>query len=83
MGGGNMNMMTEAEAKTKWCPMVRTQPFIGAEKDCWATTNRGWGGSLDVVTPLGTKCLASDCMLWQWDNAITDGPRKGRCGLSR
>lgn len=67
--------MTEDEAKKKWCPMVRH----AADRD----------GGFHVTN--GQKsagfqnCIASDCMMWQWDN----NPKQpecdyynGHCGLA-
>lgn len=42
--------MTEDEAKTKWCPMVR-HPIFPQEAG---------GGNL------GGKCISSACMMWRW-----------------
>ena len=73
--------MTEDEAKTKWCPMIR---FAGAGNPVnggvWST-NRG-----DDPGDIGaTKCLASGCMMWRWtfiDEALTDSKTHGYCGLA-
>jgi len=64
--------MTEAEARTKWCPMVRYPVWPG---ECS-------GGNE------GAKCIASDCMMWQWATTPGQeqcgyGPAKGYCGLGR
>jgi hypothetical protein len=57
-------MMTEDEAKTKWCPMVR---FVPSTEDHRAITNR-----VDVLVPDDSKsialCIGSACMAWQWGN---------------
>ena len=47
--------MTEEEARTKWCPMVRS---VGG-------VNRGYNGK----SMADTLCLASDCMMWRWRNS--------------
>jgi len=84
-------ILSEEEAKTKWCPMVRySQNFNDL------TSNRP--GEYDHP-----YCMASDCMMWRWENqeAWIDRieemrktspkmstqelseifPRKGFCGL--
>ncbi len=75
-------MYTEEEAKTKWCPMVRMARVVaedgGGVPKVAATSNRG------------AFCIASDCMMWRWDNGSgyehADGsktdPERGYCGLA-
>ena len=47
--------MTEDEAKTKWCPMVRMEGPTNTDR----SQNR-WGDG----DPIG-QCIASDCMMWR------------------
>ncbi len=78
-------MLTEEEARTKWCPHGR-----GVDNDFAAGI---------VVTNLGCLCLGSDCMQWRWlgrritfydgDNGsgTTQTPendigKRGYCGLA-
>lgn len=72
--------MTEAEARTKWCPMVRGERGY----------NRVKFGEPD---PWGF-CVGSRCMMWRWlpDGAAVNGQftpfgslssTHGECGLSR
>ena len=81
--------MTESEAKTKWCPMVR---HSGGEDE--PASNRA-NNALKTEDPVGdmpwNKCVASDCAMWVWDNGKVDtqsmikGDRvikeEGHCGL--
>jgi len=69
--------MTEDQAKTKWCPMVRRSMFTYGSHDI--SVNRD--GQND-------KCLASECAMWRWN--ITTDPifdekvqsrNNGFCGL--
>lgn len=55
-------MVTEEEAKKKWCPMVRC---AGIDDDDEAV--RG-AGNCDVLSrnPEDCRCIASDCMAWRW-----------------
>ena len=46
--------MTEKEAKTRWCPMVRRN--VGWNRDMMH-------GKVDD----GCFCIASDCMMWRWE----------------
>jgi len=70
-----MNVMTEEEAKGKWCPFYRRSPGSAA----FPTNNRDRGGA----------CLASDCMAWrsadpEGNHAYVDQPipQFGFCGLA-
>lgn len=47
--------MTEEEAKTRWCPMMRDQPWID---DDGKTTNARAGDHV--------HCIGSGCMMWRW-----------------
>lgn len=67
--------MTEQEAKTKWCPMVRTPSS--------AIENQNTGINRESAE---FNCIASDCMLWVWDfygSVPIDYPTVGHCGLCR
>lgn len=68
--GGGM-LLTEEEAKTKWCPMSRMEG-----------NNRHWGSQKYI-----SSCIASECMMWRWSDErgkTPDGDRvyiTGFCGL--
>lgn len=51
-------MLTEDEAKKKWCPHVR----LGDEQGVSASINRAWGRGC----PDAARCIASECMAWRW-----------------
>ena len=60
--------MTEKEAKTKWCPMVRVgeDDAAGNRTAACGVVNAGLGAG----TPW-QNCIASDCMMWRaTDNEI-------------
>lgn len=63
--------MTEEEAKTKWCPMVR----IGVGEG--SSTNLSWVSSPEDLQKADNNCLASACMMWR-ETAADDG----YCGLA-
>ena len=53
-------MMTEEEAKTKWCPFAR---YIGDTRDRTSAHNRvGSGDGFNSEC----NCIASQCMAWRW-----------------
>lgn len=68
-------LLTEAEAKTKWCPFVR---LVGgaqaADTTGGADVSSGVSGynrvlisgSSNYLTPHAGRCVASECMAWRW-----------------
>jgi hypothetical protein len=68
--------MTAKEAKTKWCPFSRVALSEGMAAN--RTASMGKGGYADIAEE--TRCIASDCMAWQWH---TMDPPVGDCGLKR
>ena len=69
--------MTESEAKTKWCPMVRLSTLGGGNVVFNASENQR------------AHCVGSDCMMWREYNYEVwneDAPPKktgiGYCGLA-
>lgn len=68
--------MTEEEAKTKWCPMVRAGHVAGM------AVNVEPNGDFKYVT----RCIASDCMMWK-QYVVPTGKKDellagGYCGLA-
>lgn len=68
--------MTEDEAKTKWCPMVRSS-------DTDQTVDNAY---ISDRNPSYSRCIGSDCMMWRWkldvrfaETSKTDG----YCGLAK
>lgn len=55
-------MYTEDKAKTKWCPHAL---LPGEEPG--VSYNRHHLEASDFIIQHGTNCIASDCMMWQWD----------------
>lgn len=50
-------MLTEDQARTKWCPHVREL------MDDAASANRDYKGGLGNIA---ARCIASECMQWRW-----------------
>ncbi len=72
--------LTETEARNKWCPFVRIA--AGTDTTGGTTINRRVSAAgIDDYC----KCIASDCMAWQWvrepRNFGTE-PDRGYCGLA-
>lgn len=81
-------LVTESQAKTKWCPMVRytVSDVIG---DATPPRNR-WVSSDDKnLNPSASCCIGRECMMWQWAEAFhedfgvtPDEGSLGFCGLA-
>lgn len=56
-------MMTEDEAKTKWCPMSRNAVAVGPAGDIEVADNRLPGTGEARGMPV---CIGSACMMWRW-----------------
>ena len=60
--------MTEDDARSRWCPMVRNAGGI----DWTGSANRDpQSGSTGADAPY-YKCIASDCMMWRWKISPTE-----------
>ena len=65
-------MMTEDEARTKWCPKVM---------------RHGGLKPIGSPTPIPTdRCIGSDCMWWVWvdtpNKHVDIKERRGHCGAT-
>ena len=61
--------MTEQEAKTKWCPMMRSSTGVFDKHR----------------EPANNDCIGSGCMMWRWDEWAEGGrveDKHGHCGLA-
>lgn len=68
--------MTEAEAKTKWCPFARVAGQMGGEAE--GTSFNRWtsgaaGGAADPAA-----CIGSACMAWRKTGAKFKDGRTGQ-----
>jgi hypothetical protein len=85
-------MMTEEEAKGKWCPHVRVARLetLGRNDFIVGGTNRDALGR--VAMPASCLCLASACMAWRWALGVAEdasgneysapSTTRGYCGLA-
>jgi len=67
--------MTEEEAKTKWCPMIRH-----AIND---TDNNACNRAAKDVNFISYTCITTNCMMWRWteDTYLDKLNHFGYCGL--
>ena len=60
-------MLTEEQARTKWCPFARTiaqhHTGYGTVNRYMTSEGRGGGPFQDCL------CIASDCMWWRWSSS--------------
>jgi len=81
--------MTEEDAKTKWCPHIRYPNLMDADNNYSDGCNVNAEGNR---SPSAFCCVASDCMMWVWDEAFTvnaanqkigetNYDTEGHCGL--
>lgn len=88
-------ILTEEEAKGRWCPQARSLGVVNEWVNATSSVN-----SIQVVSnrdhPSGNMpaCIASSCMFWRWseEKKIRDidlvtsdvvdlPPRRGYCGI--
>lgn len=77
--------MTEAEAKTKWCPFSRC--LTGDDTGGAVTVNRPFLPEIfgDGSKLVGNNCIGSRCMAWRWhldSGGWEREPPDGYCGLA-
>ena len=71
-----MSLLTEEEAKKRWCPFVRYTSVRGVGINRW--TDEGD----DNFNPNATRCLASKCMAWRDVPDPYERDKRGYCGLA-
>lgn len=77
-------MVTEDEARKKWCPHARLTSPSGDSRS-WNRVMRATPGFEDYP-----HCIASECMAWRWDDRFEGAPAQwvgysdthGYCGLA-
>jgi hypothetical protein len=75
-------VLTEDDAKTKWCPETRVAITAGMAANRTASMSEDGRGYANIFEE--TRCLGSGCMLWRWQS-LTSGPGGqaiGFCSLS-
>ena len=69
-------ILTEQEAKEKWCPFVRAYNGVTAVNTEY-TVNTSKNSTHDARNPALCRCIASACMAWR-----ISLDSKGFCGLA-
>jgi hypothetical protein len=64
-------LVTEADAKKKWCPMSRLIDLCEDNRN-----DNAYNAWIDGSLKGYTKCVASNCMMWRSDGT------GGYCGLA-
>lgn len=74
-----MSAITEAEAKTKWCPMVRlaVSERDGSDGSSVSFNRTAIRNTSDYGTPHAAICAASACMMWRWHEPWTSSTEEG------
>lgn len=65
---GKKMLLSEEEAKTKWCPMVRTHIAVNVD---YYRIRTATGPAVNKGTNKAL-CIASDCMMWRWGDPGTE-----------
>lgn len=86
-----MSLLTEDEARQKWCPFARVVPSDASGK-VWDGAPAGWNRKGLLANPQPARCLASECTAWRWRDKAGLSPSgepnyypgewKGFCGLA-
>ena len=79
-------MVTEEEARKKWCPFVRLMSVAkrDGKRDTAVTAFNRIALTSDAAThdmsPAAARCIASECMAWRWGEieSENDGVYEGR-----
>lgn len=61
-------LLTEEQARTKWCPHARQVAMTHTETGMSSTANRDGAAHYGVQN---CNCIASDCMAWRWRNTAS------------
>jgi hypothetical protein len=74
-------MMTEKEARTKWCPFMRAFEIHSAD------VGGAWAGAAAINTDKAVdecRCIASECMMWRIETDADNQKMEwtGYCGLA-
>lgn len=68
-------IVTEQEARTKWCPHARVPGMHGVQ-----SVNRQKEATrpFSAILPASCRCVASECMAWKWKQYHSPEEREAR-----
>lgn len=73
-------LLTEEQARTKWCPHARVVEV--GDDELHGPFNR-YHLDADATFSGIAKCIASECMAWRWLNRHEQGAQDGGfCGIA-
>lgn len=87
-------MLTESEAKTKWCPLSRVLLPVNQSGNRVSTFHKMWAttqGDVEYYAQqeADCRCIASSCMFWRWSSFAIANPdfqkdpqARGFCGAA-
>lgn len=58
-----MTLLTEEQAKEKWCPFARAPLSWAVDEDHYDTL----AAAVNIGRPMICRCQGSDCMAWRWE----------------
>lgn len=70
-------LLTEEQARTKWCPHVRHAVVTSRDLPASATANRENGEHYGCGP---TDCISAECMAWNWTDQRGPGPITTQAG---
>ena len=71
-------IVTEDEARKKWCPFARQMSLV---EDEVVGRSSSWNRTSGIQQ--NPKCIASECMAWTWWGIGGGSDRVGWCGLAQ
>jgi hypothetical protein len=76
-------LLTQEEATTKWCPMVRSATLItDVDHDETAIGGAACNRADPYRTYEPSHCIADICMMWRWFDNGLETKVLGYCGLA-
>lgn len=70
-----MSMMTEEEAKGKWCPFARYAMREEPAANRWKQSEGA--DEPHALNPVPCRCIGSACMAWRWSAGATFDAKRG------
>lgn len=68
-------MMTEQEARQRWCPFSRYSVYDKPSSNRWKQSAPE--SEPHALNPIPCRCIASDCMAWRWHDEWQSATEEG------